>query len=252
MRAFWIVVVVDALFAAMAAALFSGKGGFLIAGYNTASAEEKARYDAKKLGRAVGALLLAVGTAITAMVLVRSMAVYLIASFFIPAAAVAVIVYTNKFCLRGETPDVPAAVSAGQTPLRRRKTGVAVLVAVVLVLPAIVMPVFIWQMSRPPVYSVTGGVLTIRSSYGETVRLADMETVCLQNTLPGGLRKKNGLDAGSVLKGYFTSDSGDATLFVNTTNPPYISIKTKFEWILLNEQSAQKTRALYARLTAAS
>lgn len=34
--------------------LFNGKGGWLIAGYNTMSNEEKARYDKKKLCKAVG------------------------------------------------------------------------------------------------------------------------------------------------------------------------------------------------------
>ena len=38
--------------------LLMGKGSFLIAGYNTASAEEKARYDKEKLCRVVGLGLL--------------------------------------------------------------------------------------------------------------------------------------------------------------------------------------------------
>ena len=38
--------------------LFCGKGAWLIAGYNTASQEEKAQYDEKKLCRATGVLLL--------------------------------------------------------------------------------------------------------------------------------------------------------------------------------------------------
>ena len=36
-----------------------GKGGFLIAGYNTASPEEKAQYDEKALCRAMGTLMFA-------------------------------------------------------------------------------------------------------------------------------------------------------------------------------------------------
>lgn len=40
--------------------LFSrGKGAFLIAGYNTASAAEKARYDERALGRFMGKLMFA-------------------------------------------------------------------------------------------------------------------------------------------------------------------------------------------------
>lgn len=41
--------------------LLMGKGASLIAGYNTASPEEKARYDEKALCRFTGRLLLAIG-----------------------------------------------------------------------------------------------------------------------------------------------------------------------------------------------
>lgn len=47
----WAVV---ALFAILSIVLLSGKGSFLIAGYNTASKETKQKYDAKKLCRVVG------------------------------------------------------------------------------------------------------------------------------------------------------------------------------------------------------
>lgn len=41
--------------------LLMGKGAWLIAGYNTASPEEKARYDEKALCRFTGKLLLVIG-----------------------------------------------------------------------------------------------------------------------------------------------------------------------------------------------
>ena len=40
--------------AVMSVVLFLGKGSMLIAGYNTASKEEKAKYDEKKLGKVMG------------------------------------------------------------------------------------------------------------------------------------------------------------------------------------------------------
>jgi len=51
---------VAALLLALAAVLLSGKGGFLIAGYNTMSQEKKARYDERKLCRVLGAALLVI------------------------------------------------------------------------------------------------------------------------------------------------------------------------------------------------
>lgn len=45
------------ILAILGAVLFSGRGAFLIAGYNTMSKEERAQFDEKKLCRAVGMFL---------------------------------------------------------------------------------------------------------------------------------------------------------------------------------------------------
>ena len=42
------------LFAIISGVLLAGKGGFLIAGYNTSNAKDKAKYDEKKLCRTLG------------------------------------------------------------------------------------------------------------------------------------------------------------------------------------------------------
>jgi uncharacterized membrane protein YgdD (TMEM256/DUF423 family) len=49
-----IVVIVIVLFVILGVVLSLGKGAFLIAGYNTASQEEKAKYDEKALCKFVG------------------------------------------------------------------------------------------------------------------------------------------------------------------------------------------------------
>ena len=50
----WILWVVFAVFVILTIALLSGHGSKFISGYNTASKEEKARYDEKKLCRVYG------------------------------------------------------------------------------------------------------------------------------------------------------------------------------------------------------
>lgn len=50
----WIIWVVFATFLILSVALLSGHGANLVAGYNTSSKEEKARYDSKKVSRVVG------------------------------------------------------------------------------------------------------------------------------------------------------------------------------------------------------
>ncbi len=48
------------LLVVLGAVLFSGRGAFLIAGYNTMPKSERAKYDVKRLCRGVGKLLFAI------------------------------------------------------------------------------------------------------------------------------------------------------------------------------------------------
>lgn len=50
----WLIWVVFAIFFILSVVLLSGHGANLVAGYNTASEEEKAKYDNKKVSRVVG------------------------------------------------------------------------------------------------------------------------------------------------------------------------------------------------------
>ena len=53
-----VVIIVAAMLAIMGIVIFIGKGDNLIAGYNTASKEEKAQYDIKRLRGLIGGLLI--------------------------------------------------------------------------------------------------------------------------------------------------------------------------------------------------
>ena len=50
----WIVWIVFVIFAVLSIILLSGHGSWFISGYNTASREEKEKYDEKKLCRTMG------------------------------------------------------------------------------------------------------------------------------------------------------------------------------------------------------
>lgn len=63
----WVLWIVSGVFLIISIVLISGHGENLIAGYNTASKEEKSRYNTKKLCRVVGAGLLIITLMILAM-----------------------------------------------------------------------------------------------------------------------------------------------------------------------------------------
>ncbi|MGO4948451.1 DUF3784 domain-containing protein [Blautia sp. Sow4_E7] len=50
----WVVWIVCVIFAVLSIVLLSGHGSWVISGYNTASKEEKEKYDEKKLCRTMG------------------------------------------------------------------------------------------------------------------------------------------------------------------------------------------------------
>ena len=64
---FFVFLAIDALFIILGIVFLSGKGSFLIAGYNTASAAERAKYDEKALCKAMGWLMF--GLAITWLII---------------------------------------------------------------------------------------------------------------------------------------------------------------------------------------
>ena len=65
----WVIWIVFAIFVALAITFLTGHGSGLIAGYNTASEKEKAKYDEKKLCRTfgVGMAVIAVTILVTAL-----------------------------------------------------------------------------------------------------------------------------------------------------------------------------------------
>lgn len=65
----WLLWAVTALFGAISLALLLGRGSWLIAGYNTASPEEKQKYDQKRLCRVTGGGMAVITLLLAAMAL---------------------------------------------------------------------------------------------------------------------------------------------------------------------------------------
>lgn len=97
----WVVWVVGIILAILSIVLLTGHGANLIAGYNTASKEEKDKYNAKKLCRVVGTGM----TLITVLVFITGLfenvlpaTFATIALIFVIVDCVVMIVLTNTVC----------------------------------------------------------------------------------------------------------------------------------------------------------
>lgn len=94
----WLVFV---LFAVLSIVLLSGHGGWLIAGYNTASEEEKSKYDEKKLCRVSGAGMVVITVLIFVMAIGEEVLPAAFAYVFLAVTIVdciVIIVLMNTIC----------------------------------------------------------------------------------------------------------------------------------------------------------
>lgn len=95
----WVLWVVIILFAALSVLFLSGRGSWLIAGYNTASKEEKAKYNTKKLCRVFGIGM----TVITLLLVVTGLFENVLPAEFVYIAAGIILADTIIMIILGNT-----------------------------------------------------------------------------------------------------------------------------------------------------
>lgn len=240
-----IMYIVAGLMFVLSIILLSGRGSWLIAGYNTMSKEQQNKYDRKKLTRATGIMLIIASVTILALsfTLINTI-VFLIIVF---VAVIMTIIYTNKYCLKPvlDNEETDLTIDKGKGSLLNKKNMISIGFVIVV---ALIVGIPMYFSSKPPVYSISNGTLVISTQYGKNVNLSEIQNVQLKNDLPLIKSKLNGLGLGSIQKGKFSSDIGNVTLYIDTSNPPFIYIKTTSELIILNDQSKSKTEALFNEL----
>lgn len=225
--------------------LLSGRGSWLIAGYNTMSKQEQNKYDRKKLTRATGMMLIITSIAMLALGFSLINAIVFLIVIFV--SVIITIIYTNIYCLKPD-PDrevTDLIIDKRKSSLLDKRTMIGVGFAIIV---ALLVGISMYFSSKPPVYVISNGTLVISTQYGQGVNLSEIRSVKLKNDLPVIQSKINGLGLGSIEKGKFSSDIGNVTLYIDTSKPPFIYINTASELIILNDQSKSKTEALFNKL----
>lgn len=93
--------VITVLSVLMTIAFFRGKGSFLIAGYNTASKEEKQRYDEKKLCTVMGGCFTVIDILLVVMCIFEKKLPEIFGGIFagiVIADVIVTIILTNTIC----------------------------------------------------------------------------------------------------------------------------------------------------------
>jgi len=225
--------------------LLSGRGSLLIAGYNTMSKEQQNKYDSKKLTRATGTMSIITSFALLALAFSLLNAIVFLIIVFISVTIT--IIYTNKYCLKADydNEETDLIIDKGKGSLLNNKTMIGIGFAIIVFL---LVGVSMYFSSKPPVYAISNGTLIISTQFGEKVNLSEIQSVQLKDDLPAIESKINGLGLGPIKKGKFSSDIGNVTLYIDSSKPPFIYIKTTSELVILNDQSKSKTDTLFNEL----
>lgn len=241
----------------MAVFLLKGKGAFLIAGYNTMSKDEKAKYDEKALCRFVGWLLIAI---ILCMLLFPVGTYFEIAWLTYCGIALMLVVTIygviymntgNRFS-KSVNSDVSAVGSNEKLESNTKTTLIAAISLSAIVLVAV--GILFYQGEKDPVVNILDNGIQIEAMYGVSIDFSEIANISLieENMRDIGIgRRINGYGGfGETLKGNFKSDNlGETLLFVQLKSSPTIRIQRGDKKdIYISFRNSVTTKMLYNEL----
>lgn len=144
-------------------------------------------------------------------------------------------------------PEAPHDREAGRQWGPQHSVGVVIGVAAVLLAASTMYFGF-----QPPAVVLTGTAFEVSNGlYHNTIAYSSMKSATLEEAIPAIGLKTNGFAAGSTLRGSFNVDRwGNGRLYINRGKPPFVVIRTDVGFVVVNFKDAERTRALYADLTA--
>jgi hypothetical protein len=145
----------------------------------------------------------------------------------------------------------PLTTAEIQAERRRARISILVLVGAILA-PFAIGWTALYALTKPPTVSVSQAGFSVSSVlYGEEIPLERVTGVTLEQTLPRVLQRNNGLAFRRTLRGQFRlAEIGDGQLFVELGRPPYVMVRTKTDYVIVNFDDPARTRELYADLAA--
>ena len=234
--------------------LLSGRGAFLISGYNMMSKEAKANYDEKALCRAVGKLLIVINLCMVILFI----GIHLEVAWLSVAGTVALLItslggilYMNtgsRYLKEGVDKNNPALIRSN------RLSKIAIVVVVIVLLGTIPL---IFLGLREPTVNVTPSTVQITGLYGTTFDISEISNLTLIDMTMRGIgpgRRTNGLAGlGDTLRGHFNSNElGRTLLFVRSNSSPTIHIERDgARDIFISFSDSAETQRVYNELRGA-
>jgi hypothetical protein len=147
----------------------------------------------------------------------------------------------------GHPPADPADVPP--VPSRNWKTMVLVVAAVVLAMALLIGVTFHLEMIPPRAIVSPRGFQVESVFYGQEYPWSDVTDIGLEPRLPRILARTNGFAAAGLLRGHFRVQGlGAGKLFVDLGTPPFVLVRLREGFVVVNLETAEKTRELYEEL----
>jgi hypothetical protein len=123
--------------------------------------------------------------------------------------------------------------------------------ALVLVLGVLAVGGLFWLQIRPPSVKIHQQGFDVETLFfGRSFSAADIVSISLEQTLPPVRRKLNGFDGAGTLRGRFRIEGlGDGRLFVELGYPPYLLVRLREGFVVVNFREPEKTRALHDEMS---
>ncbi|HSD67043.1 MAG TPA: hypothetical protein VLF95_10095 [Vicinamibacteria bacterium] len=110
-----------------------------------------------------------------------------------------------------------------------------------------------WAQIRPPKVSVAADGFEVDTLfYGASFAATDVTSVSLEARLPRVLLKTNGFGGAGTLRGRFRlEDLGEGRLYVEQGYAPFVLVRLREGYVVVNFREPEKTQALYQQMARA-
>lgn len=250
----WLMWGIVILFAALSILFICGKGSFLIAGYNTASAKEKARYDEKKMCQITGIGMAIITLFLIIMILFKEKAPGVAVSLMLLGTIAVVIVclaLSNIICVRKNAEITPEMLSESKEEIQKqeeinRKVSIGIGITMVVIFAIVGV-----LLSTGDVKVVLNeNSMEIDASYvgDKVLDYSEIKEVSFEDNFQFGSRV-GGWGSFKLNEGRFkNTEFGRYTLYAYIKCRSVVVMQTEEDTIVVNAESREKTEKLYLQI----
>ena len=250
----WLMWGIVVLFATMSILFLCGKGSFLIAGYNTASAKEKAKYDEKKMCRITGVGMAIITVFIIIMILFEDKAPGVAFSLLMIGTIVVVIVclaLSNMICVKKDVEITPEMLKESKEAVRKQEVmnrRVTIGTSIFLIVTFVV--VGVWMVTGDVKVVLGENGMKIEGSYinDKTLDYSEIKEVSFEDDFQFGSRD-GGFGSLKLNEGRFeNSRFGRYTLYAYVKCRSVVVMHTEEDIVVVNAESREETEKLYLQI----